>query len=61
MKLGVALVIMGILAFLFNPLIGVVLLIAGVGILFISSAPTDYDDEEQLNTEDEINFIYYDE
>ncbi len=61
MKLGVALVITGILAFLFNPMIGVVLVIAGAGLLLISSAPKDYDEEEQLDTEDEINFIYFDE
>jgi hypothetical protein len=61
MKLGVALVIVGIIALFINPWIGIVLVIIGAGLLFISAAPSDYDDEEQLETEDEINFIYYDD
>ncbi len=61
MKLGVALVIVGIIALFINPLIGIVLIIIGAGLLVISAAPRDYDDEEQLETEDEINFIYYDD
>jgi hypothetical protein len=61
MKLGAVLVIVGIIAFLYNPLIGLVLAIAGAGLLVISAAPRDYDEEEQLETEDEINFIYDDE
>ncbi|HDR72467.1 MAG TPA: hypothetical protein ENN85_00890 [Methanoculleus sp.] len=61
MKLGTALVIAGILILLFNRPAGVVLIIIGAGIYLLSSAPADYDEEEQLDTEDEINFIYFDD
>lgn len=61
MKLGALLLIAGIIALLVYPLIGIVLVIIGAGLLMIAAAPEDYDDEEQLETEDEINFIYYDD
>jgi hypothetical protein len=61
MKLGALLVIGGIIALLIYPVIGVVLIVIGVGLLVIAATPKDYDEEEQLETEDEINFIYCDE
>lgn len=61
MKLGAILVIAGILVLLFSPPAGVVLIIIGAGLFLLSSAPADYNDEEQLDTEDEINFIYFDD
>ena len=58
-KWGVVLFLAGVvIAFLISPA-GILLAALGIVLIFIGLAPSDYDEEEQLDTEDEINLIYY--